>query len=238
MNKDLLRQLQEALQTAASEQSKNRDYAGLISLAYHALYELQVLSDDLEDSERITLYGLISMLHDVTSGMEHYAQKYAEEHIHNTCDYKIARELVFGFLGNDPTFLRQVMNHYYYDGLLVYRASEQLIELEGLLGLYKAMTFAQSTSEYTKLELLDLYFGQLKEHVDDPAFTFKNVGDIASNSLMPLYIRKEMAAMILRKNMLDDQHRNHYMELYTTVLFPARDEEDLDRLSKEYFQKA
>ena len=182
-----------------------RNYKRLMSLATRAVKDLLTRKETVTKAEKKFLYNIIASLYEYTVGnMAPETRDYANEHDRNTIDYKLAREIVLKYpKRNDVKFLQDVVNYYYYDNVLVSEGLHQLIAQDPIGGLCFAIEHAQALGDKSKKRMQLEYFSQLENRLDEPGVTYKNLKNLVSSRLMPFYIRKTTAKIILKKNLLD-----------------------------------
>jgi uncharacterized protein YaaW (UPF0174 family) len=136
MKENLFSNIHRALEDATSKKGDEQYVSSLRSLAHQVIYYLLDV-ETLHDSDRELIYKLIHVLEENGRKLG-VKTSYSMTHVHNTCDYKIARELVMKFKGNRYKELCHFINRYHYDALLVEAALDEMIKQNALDGLSRA----------------------------------------------------------------------------------------------------
>jgi|GEM_PF-5283176 len=208
-------QIKDFLAAQASKERDTRDYARLISLSNKAIRAL-LSSETIKKAERNILFKLVHFLQESkqAGSLIPKMKEYCEKNEYNTPDYKISRELILKFPGkNDFAFLRDAAHAYYFDGLLVTQAIEQMIAINPIDGLIAGIESAQSFLDKSKKVLQKDYFGRLKEYANDGDLTFEKIRYLASGSLYPFSLRKGAAKIILQRNMIEGVEKDDHDRL-------------------------
>lgn len=194
------------------------DYEALIIRANQVIYHLLIIKT-LTKSQSHLLQELCFVLHDYTGNQSTNRPQYAEDFEDNTCDYKIARELVLRFkTHNVYDELKDWANHYYVDGLLWYGAIEQMIAINSIPALVYGIEHTQPHGISSVKELRERYWTQLKSL--DP--TWDDIERIVINTSIPIKMVKEMFEYVLEKKLLEG-HKNerYYLHFWEKTIKPA-----------------
>ncbi len=200
----LFKNLKKVLKIEKPKMLVERDNQLLVGLA-HKLIFLLLETNEISIEERQIIYDLVATLEDCTQDTGADC---------NTCDYKIARELVMKFPGNDFRVLKSWINQYWYDHRMVNQAIDEMVIIDFELGLVEAIQSAQPGHIFrqTRQEVVRGYWRMLKQSQN---LTFDLLKGIAVRTDMDSEIQKECIDLIFERDLLCD-HRN---EKYYTMLF-------------------
>jgi hypothetical protein len=237
--KSVCKRIHRALVDAIIRTKQNRNYDQLIWLANEAIFAL-LSTNSLPSKERKILCKLISELESYTGDINSSASKYAKEHSQNTCDYKIARELVMKFCSSlDYETLASFVNHYYYDTILVDNALEAMIDYEYVKGHVHAVKNTQASVDRRKSEadMKMFYWSRLRDTADI-SFSFDDIQDIAIMSTMPKAVQDDCIRYVLKNGLLDGHKAEKYYKfLFKKITLPAKTWKQAEVLHKKHEPK-
>ncbi len=197
--------------------AEKKDYKELISLANQMIYHLLSI-DKLTFSEQNLLCNLIEVLNPHTRDSGHSSSAYSKAYIENTCDYKIARDLVMRFEGNTYEALSHWANHYYFDPILWHKAIEKMIELKAIEGRVYAIGHAQPKARESADAVRQRHWKELMQF--NP--TWKQIEFIIINTMMPIEFVKGGIEYVIKNNLLEGlKNKAYYMHLFEKTYQPA-----------------
>ncbi len=206
----------------------------LIPLANMVIYNL-LSAKKLSVKDKKTLYRLIDELRGYTQNSGTDSNAYSKEFDENTCDYKIARELVLRFKGHPFDVLSVWINHYYYDSQLWHEAVDQMIGINRVEGLISAIEHAQPSCFETKEDLQQRCWDQLTSH----QLSFKDLERLCVLTTIPLRISKLACELVLKNNLLDGlPEKDYYLYVFKNVILKAKDINHYSELIKKHHKKS
>lgn len=213
---------------------KTRFPLSLIALGNLIVYKL-LSTDTISIRDKKVLYRFINELHEYTRDSGTDSNKYSKEFIDNTCDYKIARELVLRFKGHPFGVLSVWINHYYYDSQLWHEAIEQMIEIDQVQGLCSAIEYAKATPFESVEKLQKIYWKRLISH----QLSFKDLETICVKSNIPLWLSKEACELVIAKNLLEGlPEKDYYLHFFNNVVLKAKNSDHYMSLIEKNHKKS
>ena len=200
-------------------------YVDLIHLADEVLYYM-VREETLTAEQMEIVCILVRVLSPYTDrGTCINANPYAVTHKENTCTYKLARELLFGFQAEKYEDLRRWVLDYYFDHFLVEEALKLMISIDR----QKALAFAVEHAMpghlgESKKKMQKKYWQLLKECKN---LTYDLLSNISIKSDMNFSIQKDCWNLIIKNNLLKGhKDKEDRMKFYEQVIKPARNKRE------------
>ncbi len=215
---------------------KQKTYNPLSLVALGNLIVYKLLSTyTISVRDKKVLYRFINALHEYTRDSGTDSNKYSKDFEDNTCDYKIARELVLRFDGHPFDVLSVWINHYYYDSQLWHGAIDKMIKIDPVKGLVLAIEHAQPTPFESEEDLQKVYWDQLVSY--EPSF--KDLEGLCVKTDLPLWILKEASSLVMTRNLLDGlPEKDYYLHFFNNVVFKAKNSDDYITLIEKNHNKS